>query len=376
MAFDGAPMTRPIAVSAVLLLILGCGPEKPARQTMAMWRLSSTPTFDVGVGEGEPAKELDGAGSSLRLADGRVLIANSGSSEIRIFDSQGKFISSIGRKGAGPGEFTGAIQLIPISGGFAAYDRGQDRLSSFDTAGRFVNAELVDAQGSSTPFPLWVWLYRANWIVGPPDSSTRQEIAGSLLKMGDPPSDAYRFVQIASDDRLWSQVRMRGDSVEPWQVHASDGTLVAIADLPRRFEIHQIGPHYVLGRHWDTNDVEHIRIYGVGADSNGSTTVTPSALAVRDTTGFSSFGDGLKISLRNLVTAQEAFYADSNRYATRSGSLNWEPESGGTLHLMEADRRGWVGLAVHDRSPVLCGMAVGSSTPPGWPEGAPRCSTP
>jgi hypothetical protein len=79
--------------------------------------------------------------------------------------------------------------------------------------------------------------------------------------------------------------------------------------------------------------------------------------------------------LRNLVTAQEVHYADHNSYATSSSILKiWQNPEAMQLHLMAADRRGWVGLLASRTSPVICGMAVGGSTPPGWMEGSPKCS--
>ncbi len=360
---------------AVLLILAGCHPQSTGTARVPLWRLDQQPVLDIGVAEGDEPYELDGAASSLRLGDGRVLVANTGSSEIRVFDAQGHFLARIGREGSGPGEFTGGIQLTTKAGGFVAYDRGEGRLSTFDSAGGYVAAERVEGPGTFTSFPLWVWLYRANWIVGPADSSKRPGVARTLLGMGDPPAGAYRYVQVASDGRLWSQVHLPGDSTETWQVHAPDGTLVAIAELPQWFEIHQIGGDFVLGRHWDANDVEHIQVYALAADS-ATVAIPVGAPAVRDSTGFSALSEALRISLGKLVMSQEMFYADSNRYATRGGSLEWEAASGSILHLMEADRRGWVGLASHQQAPVICGMAVGNSTPPGWGEGSPKCGSP
>lgn len=365
-------MIRATLMSSGLLLLLGCGAGRETQQTAPRWHFSDQPSVDVGIAEGDEPYELDGAASSLRLSDGRLLVANSGSSEIRVFDAQGRFLTRIGRQGSGPGEFTGGIQLTTRAGGFAAYDRGEGRLSTFDSAGGYLEAERVDGPGTFTSFPLWVWLYRANWIVGPADSSGRPGVARVLLGMGDPSPGAYRYVQVASDGRIWSQVRMTGDSAEAWQVHSPDGTLIATAELPRRFEIHQIGSDFVLGRRWDSADVEHISAYGLMPD----TTKSPVTLTThQDSTDLASLGEPLKLSLRNLVTAQEMFYADSNHYATVTGSLKWEAENGGILHLMEADRRGWVGLLVDPKAPIICGMAVGNSTPPGWGEGSPKCGS-
>ena len=367
-------MIRATLMSAGLLVLLGCGAGQEARQTVPRWRFSDQPIVDVGIAEGDEPYELDGAASSLRLSDGRVLVANTGSSEIRVFDPQGHFIARIGRKGSGPGEFTGAIQLAAALNGFAAYDRGEERLSTFDSAGAYVTAQRIEGPGTSFSFPLWVWLYRANWIVGPADSGQRPEVTKALTSMGDPPPGAYRYVQVAGDGRIWSQVRMPGDSAEAWQVHSPEGLLIATAELPRRFEIHQIGGDFLLGRRWDANDVEHVSMYGLTPDS--AEAVVPVPPATHDSADLTALSEPLRMSLRNLVTAQEMFYSDSNHYATVSGSLNWEAEKGAILHLMEADRRGWVGLVVDQKAPVICGMAVGSSTPPGWGEGSPKCGSP
>jgi hypothetical protein len=366
-------MIRATLVSAGVLILLGCGAGHEAGQTVPRWHFSEQPMMDVGVAEGDELYELDGAASSLRLADGRLLVANTGSSEIRVFDAQGRFLTRIGRKGSGPGEFTGSILLTAKDlNGFAAYDRGEERLSTFDSAGAYVDAQRIEGPGTVTSFPLWVWLYRANWIVGPADSTGRPGVAKALLGMGDPPAGSYRYVQVASDGRIWSQVRLPGDSVEAWQVHSPDGALIAIVELPRRFEIHQIGSDFVLGRRWDAADVEHISAYRLIPDTAAAVVA---GTTHQDSTDLASLSEPLKLSLRNLVGAQEMFYADSTHYATVSGSLNWETENGAILHLMEADRRGWVGLVVDQKAPVICGMAVGNSTPPGWGEGSPKCGS-
>ncbi|MEP7326434.1 MAG: 6-bladed beta-propeller [Gemmatimonadota bacterium] len=367
-------MIRSVLLSSGLLVILGCAAREAARNEVPRWHFAEQPLLDVGVAEGDEAYELDGASSSLRLSDGRVLVANTGSNEIRVYDSLGHFASRIGRKGSGPGEFSGGLQLVatPLKG-FAVYDRGEGRLSRFDSTGAYVDAQRIDGPGSFSSFPLWVWLYRANWIVGPTDSSGRPGVSRALLGMGDPPPGAYRYVQVAGDGRIWSQVRLRGDSTQAWQVHSPDGVLLAIAELPQPFEIHQLGSDFVIGRHWDASDVEHISVFSLVLDTARAVVAeaTPP-----DSTDRASLSEGLKVSLRNLVVAQEMFYADNSRYATVNGTLDWEAEQGAILHLMEADRRGWVGLVVDQKAPVICGMAVGNSTPPGWGEGSPKCGSP
>jgi hypothetical protein len=364
---------KPPASVTLLLALSACSAPRDAAPTVPRWRLSDQPVLDIGTAQGEEPYELEGAASSLRLADGRVLVANTGSSEIRVYDSAGHYLSTIGRQGEGPGEFTGAIQLALTSNGeFLAYDRGQERLSLFDSSGTYREARRIAGGDSVSAFPLWVWLQRANWIVGPTDSSGRAGVVGVLSAMGDPPRGAYRYVQVASDGRIWSQVRFAGDSAESWQVHAADGALLAIATLPARFEVHQVGSDFILGRHWDDDEVEHIRLYRVVPGTAAVWPVPAGAAVSHDLSDVAALRTQLITALRNLVMAQEMFYADSNRYATVTGTLKWEVGQG-ILHLMEADRRGWVGVLAHPGGAVICGMAVGSSTPPGWGEGSPKC---
>jgi len=69
------------------------------------WTVADSPAFVIGVAQGAPAYELDRVRSATRLADGTVVVANSGSRELRFFDVTGRFVHSTGRDGEGPGEF-------------------------------------------------------------------------------------------------------------------------------------------------------------------------------------------------------------------------------------------------------------------------------
>ena len=354
-------------------LIAGC--TKEASQTAAapaVWRLSS-PTIDIGVAEGNETLELSGASSSIRLNDGRIVIANSGTNELRVFDNAGRFLKTIGRKGEGPGEFIGALQMIALSDTtFAVYDQQNQRLSRFDTAGGLVSEARVETRGDA--FPLWVWLHDRSWIVGPADTAGRSGVIAFLDRMPGLPDGSYRFVHIATDGRIWSQQRdPNGSPPHPWEVFSSNGIALGRVELPAEVEVQQIGPDFILLRHWEEDDVEQIQLYTFQASGEGTrlpgrneAMVTPASPG--DTRGI------LATAIRNLVTAQEMYYADHAGYATDAAGLSWEIPEGTNLYLMEADKRGWVGLIVHRTQPILCGMAVGGSTPPGWAEGSPKCS--
>jgi len=84
---------------------------------------------------------------------------------------------------------------------------------------------------------------------------------------------------------------------------------------------------------------------------------------------------GMKSDLKNLVTAQEAYFADHVTYAGTMANLNVVGSSGNTLTITSADGRGWSATAGSPQTPKTCGVFVGSATPPitGQAEGAPVC---
>ncbi|HEV2734629.1 MAG TPA: hypothetical protein VGV85_07310, partial [Longimicrobiaceae bacterium] len=113
-------------------------PEE-AGDSMA-WRVASRPELDVGGGA-VATDQLFQALAATRLTDGRVVVANAGTHELRFYAADGRHLLSAGRQGDGPGEFrhlgwAGALPGDTI----AAWDDAQGRLSLFDPRGRFVRA--------------------------------------------------------------------------------------------------------------------------------------------------------------------------------------------------------------------------------------------
>jgi hypothetical protein len=70
------------------------------------FRIAETPTLDLGGRREDAAAELDThylEQTAARLSDGRYVVKDR--DVIRVFGSDGKYLSSIGRRGEGPGEF-------------------------------------------------------------------------------------------------------------------------------------------------------------------------------------------------------------------------------------------------------------------------------
>lgn len=74
-------------------------------------RLADTPSVSIGDGSA-PEYELFQVQGAVRLTDGRFAILNGGSNEVRVYSPEGRFVTSIGREGQGPGEFMAADRLF------------------------------------------------------------------------------------------------------------------------------------------------------------------------------------------------------------------------------------------------------------------------
>jgi hypothetical protein len=104
------------------------------------WRLARAPALTIGVAQGDPNYELEQVTGVVRLGDGRIVVADGGSGELRFYDKRGRFLLAAGREGEGPGEFR-RIRLLELSrDSLWVYDQQLLRASVFNTAGHFVRS--------------------------------------------------------------------------------------------------------------------------------------------------------------------------------------------------------------------------------------------
>jgi hypothetical protein len=112
--------------------------------------IGETPMVVIGADTLDPAHELHGPSFAIRLSDGTIVIANTGTNELRFFDAAGKHRRTVGRKGQGPGEYAvisglarGAADTVIV------FDAAQQRATFHAPDGAFVRVvKRVGPQGN------------------------------------------------------------------------------------------------------------------------------------------------------------------------------------------------------------------------------------
>ena len=245
--------------------------DPPAPDSRLPWQFGAQPSLSIGSVTSGDADELFQVQDAMRLADGRIVIANSGSREIRVFNADGAHAGTWGRRGEGPGEFTygpSAVALWP-GDSIAALNPGGRRLSLFDMNGnhgrdvafdaslsnandllpdgkivtssvmlepetpessnlvRYITEwAVLDADG--TPHAsLGEFLVTEDWTIRRPDGSiegssphpfgrrTSTAVWGKLVAIGV--QDSYEIKAFAADGSLVRIVRRNGDPESPTQ---------------------------------------------------------------------------------------------------------------------------------------------------------------
>ena len=154
-------MTKPIAAAFIVVGILACQQgdsesDRPATQerdsagiqivensrppdgSRLNWRIGPGPPVSIGVLEGDDAYMLHQVVGATKLSDGRIVVANSGTSELRVFNAAGIHSATWGGQGGGPGEFPYLRALASWPGDSVAAWYGLRRgISIFGADGNF-----------------------------------------------------------------------------------------------------------------------------------------------------------------------------------------------------------------------------------------------
>jgi len=153
-----SPPRRPLFIAPSLLLLVHCAPAEVPRAGQhtdsagvsivrydalpdpegGRITLSEGPVLSIGGAEALPEHEFSGIAGVVRLSDGRIVVGDGGSGELRYFDDQGTLLGRSGGPGQGPGEFRRLSFVGRLAGdSIVTGDAAIGRFQVFDPQGRY-----------------------------------------------------------------------------------------------------------------------------------------------------------------------------------------------------------------------------------------------
>jgi hypothetical protein len=116
------------------------------------WRIEPEPAIQIGAVEGDTPYIFSNVARALHLPDGRTVLVESSTREIRVFDAAGRHLTSFGGEGSGPAEFQ-AMPLIAFDppSSILAFDVRARRITRFDLNGSLRNERSLVAAMAGLP---------------------------------------------------------------------------------------------------------------------------------------------------------------------------------------------------------------------------------
>jgi hypothetical protein len=79
-------------------------------------RIAPEPSVSIGAPSGQQAYVLSSVFGASLMSDGRIVLVNGGTNNIRFYDPRGRHLMTAGREGDGPGEFRNPFYLFVLPG--------------------------------------------------------------------------------------------------------------------------------------------------------------------------------------------------------------------------------------------------------------------
>jgi len=138
---DGAASGVVVRDSAGIEIVESYEPVWP---TGERWTVSEIPLASIGSDDASDDYSLYRVMAALRLPNGNIVIANSGTSQLKFYDSSGVFLRSVGRAGDGPGEFRRMWGAWHVGDSIFVSDYGPGRVTVYSNEGEFGRAVTLE----------------------------------------------------------------------------------------------------------------------------------------------------------------------------------------------------------------------------------------
>jgi hypothetical protein len=162
-------------------LLLACGPAAEETTEAPEWSLSAEPTLVIGE-DGTSEGEFERISTVSALPTNEIAVVDAGAQYIRIFGDDGTYRRTIGREGAGPGEFTAISWIQLATDTLVVYDGGQRRLTLLGVDGTVLSTVVPRPEGGVGPATPVILAADGRWFM-------RLLLLGSAGRLGSGPPE-------------------------------------------------------------------------------------------------------------------------------------------------------------------------------------------
>ena len=136
------PLAMKLLLFAPVLATTSCGGDtgSGSSDALASWTLSEEPIVVVGGADEREGYLLHQVIGATRLGDGRIVIANGSTLQLRYYDPQGNHLFDAGGEGEGPGEFQTLDHFIRLPGDSVLALSRARQLVRFGPDGRYAGS--------------------------------------------------------------------------------------------------------------------------------------------------------------------------------------------------------------------------------------------
>lgn len=213
---------RCIAAAIVAAALAACGGRDGSREpASAQWRVTPRPAVEIGRGDEDALFQVT---SAARLSDGRILVANAGTKQVKLFGAGGEPLATLGRAGAGPGEFRFPLWVGVHRDSIRVWDAALERLTVFDGDGKLARSTSFPSVGGMFPSVVGAFSDGSLLLASGTDQAAAGRAAGAWR-------GRTRLVRVSAAGQLLDTLATV-PSQERYSYRSADGTGLVVEDLP------------------------------------------------------------------------------------------------------------------------------------------------
>lgn len=346
-----------VAALALSFSVAACAGGDAAGGGIPVWAIDPEPLLAVGDRADSDTAQFIRVTDARVTASGGLVVADGGASAVLFFDSTGLERARLGRRGRGPGEFTGGMSVVEVgTDSIAVWDPGQSRWTLITGAPPALHSD-------APPAPHAAWIHAGVLVHG--ETGLVPVWVPPLLQTLTDSIPDLRFGFLDETALLWVNTDA---AAREWRAYVGPEAVGRIT-LPAGLRPTQFRGDRVVGVLADSLGLEQVVVFRftrpprIVADRTAAAAPAPDAEARAQ----------LISAMRNSVVAQEMHYAQHGGYTTAADSLPMEMPVGTRFRILTADARGWRGVGWFTATGYSCGMIIGGVPPRGWGEGEARC---